>query len=105
MSKTIKMLKDTRVSPNGHDVEMWRKGEVKENVRDDVADDLTHEQTLAAIEVTGDRKADAESEKDALDEMSRRADEAAAAVALKGAAEKAALDAAKGAQAPKAPRA
>jgi FKBP-type peptidyl-prolyl cis-trans isomerase len=107
MPKTIKMLKDFAVSPNGYDVEKWLKGEVKRNVPDALADDLIHEQTLAAIEVTGDKKADAEAEEDAHAEAERRAKEAAAAEAAKEAAAKAALDAAKAASggAPKPPKA
>ncbi|WP_159728376.1 hypothetical protein [Methylosinus sp. Ce-a6] len=108
MPKTIKMLKNFSVSPNGYDVEKWLKGEVKRNVPDALADDLTDEQTLAAIEVTGDKKADAEAEDGAKAEAERRAKEAAAAEALKEAAAKAALDAAKnagGGGAPKPPKA
>lgn len=107
MPKTIKMLKDFPVSPNGYDVEKWLRGEVKKNVPDALADELTHPQTLAAIEVTGDKKADAEAEQDAAAEADRRAKEAAAAESLKEAAAKAALDAAKAATgaAPKPPRA
>jgi hypothetical protein len=105
MPKTIKMLKDFSVSPNGYDVEKWLKGEVKKNVPDALSDELTHPQTLAAIEVTGDRAADKEAEQDAIAEAERRANEVAAGEALKEAAAKAALDAAKGAQAPKAPKA
>ncbi|TDX61933.1 hypothetical protein EDE12_11234 [Methylosinus sp. sav-2] len=108
MPKTIKMLIDKLVSPNGYDTEMWRQNEVKRNVPDALADDLTHSQTLAAIEVTGNKKTDAEAEEDALAEAERRAKEAAAAQALQEAAEKAALDAVKAAQsggAPKPPKA
>lgn len=107
MPKTIKMLKDFPVSPNGYDVEKWLKGEVKRNVPDALADDLTHDQTLAAIEVTGDRAADKQAEVDATAEAERRAKEAAVADAAKEAAAKAALEAAKAASggAPKPPKA
>ena len=49
---TIKMLRDCRVSPHGWDVESWAKDDVKE-VSDDLAADLTHPSTLAAVLVTG----------------------------------------------------
>ena len=49
---TIKMLKDFRVSPNGYDVESWTKDDVKD-ASDDLAADLTHPSTLAAVLVTG----------------------------------------------------
>ncbi|WP_018266517.1 hypothetical protein [Methylosinus sp. LW4] len=108
MPKTIKMLIDKLVSPNGYDTEMWRKDEVKHNVPDALADDLTHKQTLAAIVVTGNAKTDAAAEEGALEEAERRAKDAAAAQALQEAAEKAALEAVKAAQsgaAPKPPKA
>lgn len=106
MPKTIKMLKDFPVSPNGYEVEKWFKGDVKKNVPDALADELTHGQTLAAIEVTGDRAADKQAEVDAAAEAERRAKDAAAAEAAKDAAAKAALEAAKAAAgAPKPPKA
>jgi len=108
MPKTLKMLRNHKVSLHGYDVEDWLKGEIHENVPDGLADDLTHPQTLAAIEITGDKKADAAAQSDAEAEAKARADEAAAAEALKEAAAKAALDAAKaatGASAPKPPKA
>ena len=56
-----------------------------------LADDLIHPQTLAAIEVTGNKRVDEKAELDALAEQERRDKEAAAAATLSAAAETAAL--------------
>jgi hypothetical protein len=107
MPKNIKMLRDHHVSLHGYDVEKWLAGEIHRDVPDALADDLTHPQTLAAIEITGDKKTDAAAQSDAEAEAKARAEEAVAAEALKEAAAKAALEAAKaatGAGAPKPPK-
>jgi len=108
MPKDIKMLRDHHVSLHGFDVDKWLAGEIHRGVPDALADDLIHPKTLAAIEITGDKKADAAAQIDAEAEAKSRADDAAAAEALKEAAAKAALEAAKaatGAGAPKPPKA
>jgi hypothetical protein len=75
--KTIKMLRDFKVAPNGHTVETWLNGEVYPDVADDLAGDLIG--ARHAVEVTGDEKADeaaAEAARDALDLAALEAEEA-----------------------------
>lgn len=70
--KTIKMLRRMKVSLNGFTVETWNAGQVYENVPDDIAADLTHTQTLAAILVTGNERRDAQAEEAGCAELMRR---------------------------------
>lgn len=92
--KTIKMLKDFMVAVDGFTVVKWLKGEIKEDVPDHVADDLTHEQTLAAVEVTGNKKDDAAAEAEAVAAQKDKDDAEAAAKILEEAQVRAALEAA-----------
>jgi hypothetical protein len=95
MPKTIKLLEDRFVAADGFTVEKWLKGEVRENVPDAVADDLTHPLTLSAIEVTGNDKADAKAEDAALAAAAQKAADIAEAATLQAASEQAALKAVK----------
>ena len=95
MPKTIKLLEDRFVAPDGFTVEKWLKGEVHENVPDAVADDLTHPLTLSAVEVTGDAKADSKAEAESIAAAAQKAADDLAAATLQAASEQAAIKAVK----------
>jgi hypothetical protein len=83
MSKNIKMLKDFCVAPDGFTVEKWKNGELKQNVPDELADELLHSSTIAAVEVTGDARIDARAEAEAKEAaLNLAAERAVAAAAL-----------------------
>jgi hypothetical protein len=90
--KSVKMLRDFKVSLHGWDVETWKNGEVY-SAHPELANDLIT--ALLAVEVTGDRKVDASAEADAIAQLELQAEEAAAAEALKAAASAAATKAVK----------
>jgi hypothetical protein len=91
---TIKMLRDFRVSPNGYDVEAWAKDEVKD-VSDELAADLAHPTTLAAVILTGNDKADDAAEAEGEAALRAKAEADLAADIARAAAEKTVADAAK----------
>ncbi len=49
MSKTIKMLKSTRGSPDGISVELYKEGQVYEDVSDSLANNFVKHQKVAVL--------------------------------------------------------
>lgn len=90
---TIKMIRDFKVSPNGYDVEAWAKDDVKE-ASDELAADLTHPSTLAAVLVTGNGKKDDAAEAEAAKALQAKLEAELAAEIARAAAQQSVANAA-----------